>query len=155
MNCCSSNAHCSIFKVEMSLGALSICTKKLFVFSDEMSNGTVQPGENFPGMPSKVFLFFRFNRNDWDKLYHLQKSHLCHSLTHGRQLCEPGTSHPSLLSSTGSFFTNGTASYFDPFLPEEINCSTCSKNPTQKFHANGQRSSIQVAYRTQISYKHL
>ena len=26
-----------------------------------------------------------------------------------------GTSRPSLLSSTGSFLTNGTASYFDPF----------------------------------------
>ena len=61
-------------------------------------------------MPSKVFLFFRFNRNDRDKLYHLQKSHLCHSLTHGRRLCEPGTSRPSLPSSLGSFLTNGTAS---------------------------------------------
>ena len=28
-------------------GALTICTKKPF-FPDEMSNGTVQPGENFP-----------------------------------------------------------------------------------------------------------
>ena len=29
------------------LRTLTICTKKP-VFSDEMSNGTVQPGENFP-----------------------------------------------------------------------------------------------------------
>ena len=46
-----------------------------------------------------------------------------------------GTSHPSLPSSTGLLLTNGTASYFDPFLPEEINCSICPKNPTQKSHA--------------------
>ena len=42
-----------------------------------------------------------------------------------------GTSHPRILSSTGSFLTNGTALYFDPFLPERINCSICPKNPTQ------------------------
>ena len=47
----------------------------------------------------------------------------------------PGTSRPSLPSSTGLLLTNGTASYFDPFLPEEINCSICPKNPTQKSHA--------------------
>ena len=29
---------------------------------------------------------------------------------------------------------------YDPFLPEEINCSICPKNPTRKFHANGKRS---------------
>ena len=81
------------------------------------------------GMPPS---FFHFNQNDRDKLYHLQKSHSCHSLTHGRRLCEPGTSRPSLPSSTGSFLTNGTASYFDPFLPEEINCSICPKKSLPK-----------------------
>ena len=53
-----------------------------------------------------------------------------------------GTSRPRLLSSIGSFLTNGTASYFDPFLSEEINCSICPTNPTQKIHANGKRSSF-------------
>ena len=47
------------------------------------------------------------------------------------------TSRPSLPISTGSFLTNGTASYFDPLLPEEINCSICPKNHTRKFRANG------------------
>ena len=92
----------------------------------------------FKGIPP----FFPFSQNDQDKLYHLQKSHSCHSLTHGQQLCEPGTSRPSLLSSIGSFLTNGTASYFDPFLTEEINRSICPQNPTRKFHANGKRSCI-------------
>ena len=85
------------------------------------------------GIPSKVFLFFRFNRNDRDKLY---QSHSCHSLTHGRRLCEPGTSRPSLPSSIGRYSIvfwpvfNGRNKLFR-FVP---------KNPTRKFHANGKRS---------------
>ena len=114
----------------------------LFGWNVKWNGSTRWKFSGIEGMPSKVFLFFRFNRNDRDKLYHLQKSYLCHSLTHCRWLCEPWhLSRPSLPSSTGSFLTNGTtASYFDPFLPEEINCSICPKNLTRKFHANGKRS---------------
>ena len=50
---------------------------------------------------------------------------ICKNLTHvilsptvADDFANLGTSRPSLLSSTGSFLTNGTASYFDPFLPE-------------------------------------
>ena len=131
-----------IIRKSQCVGVLTICTQKTFFFGWK-SNGTVQPGENFP--ESKECLrrcssFFCFNRNDQDKLYHLQ------NLT--RAILSPtvddfvnlGTSRPSLPSSTGLFLTNGTASYLDLFLPEEINCSICPKNPTQKFHANGKRS---------------
>ena len=89
-----------------------------------MSNGTVKTRwkvSGIKGMPSKVFLFYR-----------LQRSHY--------NFVNLGTSRPSLPSSTGSFLTNGTASYFDPFLTEEINRSICPKNPTWKFHANDKRS---------------
>ena len=70
-----------------------------------------------------VFLFFRFN---------LTRAILSPTVDDFVNL---GTTRPSLPS-----LTNGTASYFDPFLPEEINCSICPKNPTRKFHANGKRS---------------
>ena len=82
----------------------------------------------------EAILFFRFNWNDRDKLYHLQ------NLTH------------AILSPTvGSFLTNGTASYFfDPVLPEEINCSICPKNPTRKCHANGKHSLFFFVFLHQI-----
>ena len=79
----------------METWALTICTEKTFFFPDEMSNGMVQLVKIFriEGMPSKVFLFFHFNGNDQD---HLQKSHSCHSLTHGRRFVNLGTSCPRL-----------------------------------------------------------
>ena len=116
-------------------GALTICTEKLLLFfSDKVSNGMVQPSENFwnrrnafEGIP---LLFVSTKMTGISCTICKNLTSACHSLTHGRRLCEPGTSRPSLPSSIGLFMTNGTASYFDPFLPEEINCSICPKNPT-------------------------
>ena len=112
--------------------------RKNLHFGTDIKNSfvTVKVGQpvkisGIEGMPSNVFLFFRFNRN----------CTICKNRT--RAILSPavddfvnlGTSRPSLLSSTGLFLTNGTASYFDPFLPEEINFHL-----SRKFHANGKRS---------------
>ena len=60
---------------------LPFVSKKRFLGWNVKWNGSTRwkfPG--IEGMPLKVFLFFGFNWNDRDKLYHWQKSHPCHSL---------------------------------------------------------------------------
>ena len=107
-----------------------------------MSNGTAQPGENFQESKECIRRYSSFFVST--AMTGISCT-ICKNLTH--TILSPtvdyfvnfGTSHPSLPSST-TFLTNVTASYFDPVLPEEINCSICPKNPTRKFHANGKHS---------------
>ena len=135
-----------VFTSPNKLRALSpFVPKQKMVLSDEMLNGTVQPGEHFLEQKECLqrysSLFLSTEMTGISRT--ISKTLTCAIiLPTFDDFVNLGTSHPSLLSSTGSFLTNGTASYFDPFLPEEINCSICPKNPTRKFHANGKRSRI-------------
>ena len=85
-----------------------------------MSNGTVQPGE--------IFLNRRMTGMSCTICKNLTRAILSTMVADFFNL---GSSRPSLPSSTRSFLTNCIASYFEAFLPEEINCSICPKNPTE------------------------
>ena len=115
-----------------------------------MSNGTVHPVKIYRNKRNTFEYSSFFVSTEMTRI----SCTICKNLTRAihslmvDNFVNLGTSRPSLPSSTGSFLTNGTASYFDPFLPEEINCSICPKNPTRKFHANGKRLGIQFVFRS-------
>ena len=100
-------------------------------FSSWMETHQQATVNNFPFLPEKLIL---------DMSSRTSKNNSACFLSTGRE--NLGTTHPSLPNSTGSFLTNGTASYVVLFLLEKniLFLPICPKNPTWKFHANGKHT---------------